>query len=275
MIWTPERNAEQGRLVVGLYAASACVPRDRQAVMAAGLPGADRCGAAAQSGTDLSRYLAVSVDTMLKGMAACGLIPAAVGLSPMEASQLVHAEAQFLAKRVAMLAMADGRNLLLEVSMASRASTDSWIAALHATGYAVTGVFAEISIEESVRQADAAHRHGQEEFRQGRGHGGRYIPLEAIRALAGTPASGEPGLVGAAWYPGGGEVSQMIGDYQAGQISLADLVGSFRSRTWTAVPRDWAAGLVSRERDSLTFGCRSGTMTHAVYCERGGSVARP
>lgn len=111
--------------------------------MTAGLPGAERRDAAAQSGTDLSRYLPVSIDAVLERMAACGMIPAVEGLSPMEAAQLVHAEAQFVAKRVAMLAMADGRNLLLEVSMASRASTDSWIAALHATGYAITGAFAE------------------------------------------------------------------------------------------------------------------------------------
>lgn len=56
-------------------------------------------------------------------------IPAVTGLSPMEASSLAHAEAQFIGKRVAMLGLADGRNLLLEVSMASRAATDNWIAA--------------------------------------------------------------------------------------------------------------------------------------------------
>jgi hypothetical protein len=47
-------------------------------------------------------------------------------------------------------------------------------------------VFAEISIEESVRRADAEHRRGQDQFRHGHGHGGRFIPPEAIRALADT-----------------------------------------------------------------------------------------
>ena len=83
-----------------------------------------------------------------------------------------------------MLALAEGRNLLLEISMASRPSTDSWIAALHAAGYTIEGIFAEISIEESIRRADAAHRRGEEDLRRGQGHGGRYIPAEAIRALA-------------------------------------------------------------------------------------------
>ena len=127
-------------------------------------------------------------------MAACGLIPAVTGLSPMEASSLAHAEAQFIGKRVAMLGLADGPNLLLEVSMASRAATQNWIATLHAAGYPVeavfaeiSAVFAEISIAESIGRCDAAHRHGEEELRRGRGYGGRYIPADAIQALADTP----------------------------------------------------------------------------------------
>jgi hypothetical protein len=51
----------------------------------------------------------------------------------MEAWLLALGEAQVPAKRVAMLAMTDGRNLLLAVSLASRASTGNWIAALHAS----------------------------------------------------------------------------------------------------------------------------------------------
>ena len=65
MIWTPERNAGQGPLVTRRYAATVSVACDRQAIMAAGLPGADRRGAAARSGTDLSRYLSVSVEAVL------------------------------------------------------------------------------------------------------------------------------------------------------------------------------------------------------------------
>jgi Zeta toxin len=92
------------------------------------------------------RYLTVSVEAVLEEMAACGLIPEVAGLSPMEASSLAHAEAQFIAKRVAMLALTDGRNLQLEVSMASQSSTKSWIAALHSAGYTADVIFAEISI---------------------------------------------------------------------------------------------------------------------------------
>src|SRR6185437_1998255 len=240
MIWTVERNARQGLVVARMYGASVAVPCDRQAVMAAGLPGADRRGAAARSGTDLSRYLPLSVGAVLEQMAARRLIPAVSGLSPMEASPRARAEARFLAKRVAMLALADGRNLLLEVSMASAASTRSWIAALHAAGYTIDQISAETSTEES-RRTGAAHRRGQHEPPSGHGYSAQHLPA-AIRALAdATSAAPDTGPPGAAWYPGGGEIGGLLGDYHAGRISLHELAVAFRSRTWAAVPGDWAA----------------------------------
>ncbi len=60
----------------------------------------------------------VSVDTVLNEMAAQGMIPAMSGLSPLKAADLAHAEAQFLVMRAALRAITDGRNLLLDISMA-------------------------------------------------------------------------------------------------------------------------------------------------------------
>jgi Zeta toxin len=245
VIWSPDRNAEQGRLVTALYAAAVAVLCERSAIMAGGLPGTDRMAAVAEADADLSRYLTVSVDAILVQMAAGHLIPDVAGLLPMEAADLAQAEAQFIGKRVAMRALADGRNLLLEVSMAARPSVDSWLAALHAAGYTVQGVFADITIEESVRLTDAAHRRGEEELRAGRGHGGRYIPADAIRALAHTSAGPDPGPgnAPAAWYPGGGQVAALIAGYHAGHLPLDELARDFRSRRWASVPRAWAPGL--------------------------------
>jgi hypothetical protein len=51
-----------------------------------------------------------------------------------------------------MRAIAGGRNLLLAVSMAARPLVDSRLAALHAAGYRLQAVFADITIEESARR---------------------------------------------------------------------------------------------------------------------------
>jgi hypothetical protein len=248
MIWSPDRNVQQGRLVAELSAAARDVPCERHAIMGGGLPGAGTLACVQAAGTELARYLVVSVDAVLLRMAARGLIPVVAGLSPLEAADLAHAEAQFIGKRVAMLALADGRNLLLDVSFVAPASTDSWLAALRAGGYDIQAVFADISIDESLRRADAAHRHGEEELRAGHGHGGRFIPPEAIRALAADPAasSAPPGAApgaAVAWRPGQSHAASLISSYQSGQLTLADLAGRFRSCRWAAVPRSWAPGL--------------------------------
>ena len=83
MIWTGERNRQQGRLVAGMYQAAAGVPCERSAVIAGGLPGADKAAALDRSGVDRSRYLTVSIDAVLDRMAAAGLIPVTDGLSPL------------------------------------------------------------------------------------------------------------------------------------------------------------------------------------------------
>jgi hypothetical protein len=244
MIWSPERNAAQGQLVAGLYAAAAGVPCWGKAIMAGGLPGAGTLATVQAAGTDLASYLTVSISVVLEQMAGQRLIPVVAGLSPLEAADLVHAEAQFIAKRIGMLALADGRNVLLDISWAARPSTDSWLAALRACGYEIHGVFADITIDESLRRTDAAHRRGEEERRAGRGHGGRFIPPEAIRALADDP-SAPPGPAPdprPGWYPGGG-ITDLIAAYRAGDLTLAELAATFRAYPWAAVPRAWAPGL--------------------------------
>lgn len=109
------------------------------------------------------RYLTVSVDTVLLAMAEHGLIPVVEGLSPLEAADLAHAEAQFIGKRLVLRALADGRNVIFEISQASPPSVQSWRAAPRRFGYdGVTWVFTKIDAEGSVRHSAAAYRRGLE-----------------------------------------------------------------------------------------------------------------
>jgi hypothetical protein len=251
VIWTGERNRQQGRLVAEMYQAAADVPRERSAVIAGGLPGADKIRALEESGVDRSRYLTVSIDAVLVRMAAAGLIQEADGLSPLERSGPVHAEAQYLAKRVLLRALMDGRNLILDISLASWRAAESWTYALRFADYAVNAVFADIGIDEAVRRSDEAFRRGEEEFRRGRGYGGRRIPAEAILALA-SPAAAAPrnrirwavgarsagaigGTVGTGTFPGSA-VTAMLVSYRDGRLSLDDLSLEFRARRWPQVP---------------------------------------
>jgi len=251
VIWTGERSRQQRRLVAELSAAAAAVPCERAAVIAGGLPGADKVQALDDSGLDRSRYLTVSIDAILARMAASDLIPPSDGQSPLARAGLVHAEAQFLAKRVGLRALMDGRNLILDISLASWRAAESWTYALRFADYAVNAVFADIEIADAVRQAEEAYRRDEEEFRRGRGYGGRYLRAEAIWALA-IPAAAEPrnrirwalgarsagaigGTVGTGAFPGGA-VTAMLTSYRAGTYTLDDLSLEFRARRWPRVP---------------------------------------
>ncbi len=250
MIWAPARNREQGLLVAGLRQRAAGVPCGRQAVIAGGLPGADKDSALAQAGIAPACYLSLSVDGVLREMAGRGMIPVVAGLAPLEAADLAHAEAQFLVKRAALRAIADGCNLLLDITFAS-SGVQSWLDLLAAVGYTTHGIFVEVSVEDAVRRVTAQHRRGLEEYRQGRGYGGRLIPPEAIWALAHhprpspIPPASMPAAA-AATGPGlgaGGELAAMIACYRRGQLTLDDLAARFRARRWPPVPPACPPGL--------------------------------
>jgi hypothetical protein len=236
--------------VTALYRAGQGVPAGRLAVIAGGLSGADKDAALTGADVDRSWYLTVSIAGVLAEMAARGLIPAS-GQSPLAGADAVHGEAQYLAKRVALLALADGRNLILEISLASRRAAESWMYALRFAGYTVTTVFADVAIEEAIRRSDEAYRRGEEEYRRGRGYGGRRIPADAIRALAGPAAvdarnrvrwasgargAGLPSDISGAMALPGSAVTAMLASYRSGQRTLDDLGLEFRARRWPAVP---------------------------------------
>jgi len=262
MIWAAERNTQQGRLIAGFLQAAVDVPREQRAVIAGGLPGAAKDAALGQHGIDRSRYLVLSIDAVLADMAARGLIAVAPGRSPLAGAGDVHAEAQHVAKRIALVAVNDGRNVLLDVTVASRPATEAWAYALRFADYAVTAVFADIAIEDSVAWAAAARQRGEEAYARGHGHGGRLIPAAAIRALASPAiaqarnsiswASGaEPASVTAGSTPGtglaGGAVTAMIDAYRRGERDLDDLGLEFRARRWPLVPPVCPPGLEQAE----------------------------
>ena len=271
VIWTGERARQQRLLVTGMYQAAAGVPRERRAAIAGGLPGADKAAELDRAGLDRSRYLTVSIDAILDRMAGAGLIPAAGrhegsghagsghagsgqeanGSSPLARAGLVHAEAQYLAKRVLLRALVDGRNLILDISLASWRAAEAWTYALRFADYEMTAVFAAIGVDEAVGRAEEARRRGEEEFRRGRGYGGRVIPAAAIRALASPIAAATGnrirwavgarsagaigGTVGSGTFPGSAVIT-MLTSYREGRISLDDLSLEFRARRWPRIP---------------------------------------
>jgi predicted ABC-type ATPase len=182
-IWSDERQALHDEVIDDLYAKASAVPCEQKAVIAGGLPGSGKTTVLAEhAGFDPSRFMTINPDLIKEEIARRGLIPHIGGLSPMEASDLVHEESSLLAKRLAHRAQAEGRNVIWDVTMSDERSTTLRIQSLRDAGYThVTGIFIDIPLEVSVRRADARYREGNEEYRNGEGLGGRYVPPEVIR----------------------------------------------------------------------------------------------
>jgi predicted ABC-type ATPase len=185
-IWTPERVALQERIVNDFYAAAGSVPSEGKAILAGGLPGSGKTTVLTeQAGIDLSSYLMINPDKIKEEMATRGMMPDLLGLSPMEASDLVHAESSLLARRLAARAHADGRNLIWDVTMSSADSAMSRITDLRAAGYDhVEMIFVDIPVEVSASRAEARYWQEHERYLAGIGLGGRYVPAELITAQA-------------------------------------------------------------------------------------------
>ena len=90
---------------------------------------------AGHAGIDLSKYLTINPDEIKEEMARRGMIPEVDKLSPMEASDLAHEESSYIAKRLALRAMTDGRNIIWDITMSSQESTEERINNLRDAAY--------------------------------------------------------------------------------------------------------------------------------------------
>jgi predicted ABC-type ATPase len=180
--WTAERNKIHAAIVAEVYALAADVPCERHAIIAGGLAGAGKTTVLEKyAGIDLSRYVMINPDNLKEKLAERGLTKEIPGLSPMETTTLAHEESSDIARRLALLAMADGKNIIWDITLSSEKSSRR-VDELRAAGYRhIEGIFVDIPIETSIARSEARHRDGHDRYLAGDGLGGRYVPPEVIK----------------------------------------------------------------------------------------------
>jgi len=185
-IWSPDQEEAHDALLAELYERASAVPCDDQAVVVGGLPGAGKTTVLREfAGIDLSQYLMINPDEIKAEMARRGMVPEVDGLTPMEASELVHEESSHLAKRLARMAQAEGKNVIWDVTMSKAESTEQRIQDLRAGGYTrLDGIFVDTPVDVAVMRADSRHRQDHDAYRAGEGPGGRLLPDRMIQAQA-------------------------------------------------------------------------------------------
>ena len=181
-IWSSDRTLLHQSLLDDIYSHAADVPCNHEAIVAGGLSGAGKTTVLADHPEiDRSKYLTINPDAIKEEMARSGLIPEVEGLSPMEASELVHEESSHLARQLAIRAQGDGKNLIWDITMSDLAKTQQRITSLRESGYTkVDAIFVQIPIETSLRRTEARYWEDQDKWFAGEGLGGRLIPPEVI-----------------------------------------------------------------------------------------------
>jgi predicted ABC-type ATPase len=181
-IWSSDRTLLHHSLLDEIYSRSADVPCDYEAIIAGGLSGAGKTTVLANHpDIDRSKYLTINPDNLKEEMARRGMIPEVEGLSPMEASELVHEESSYLARQLAIRAQADGKNLIWDITMSDQAKTEQRISDLREAGYTkVDALFVQIPVETSLKRTEERYWADQDKWLAGEGLGGRLIPPEVI-----------------------------------------------------------------------------------------------
>lgn len=185
-IWDPDRAEIHQQIVDDLYSAAAEVPNDGQAIVAGGLGGAGKSTTLEDhADIDRSSYLTINPDDIKESLAKRDMVPPVEGLAPMERSALVHEESSAIARSLADRAYADRKNVIWDITMSSKPSTARRVQQLREAGYTnIEGIFVHIPVATSVERAQERHRRGLEDYRNGEGLGGRYVPPDVIRANA-------------------------------------------------------------------------------------------
>jgi hypothetical protein len=183
-VYTPERAAQHKEILDELWSKADSVPSEGKAVIAGGLGGAGKSTVLGKfANVPQDQYLTINPDDVKEAMAARGMMPEIEGLSPMEASALVHEESSHLANMLAKRAYGARKNVVWDITMSSRNSVQKRVAEMRGAGYQdIQGVFVDIPVETSVQRALSRHQRGMEKHRQGQGAGGRYVPPALIRA---------------------------------------------------------------------------------------------
>jgi predicted ABC-type ATPase len=189
--YLPERAARHKEIVDELYEKYASVPNEGKTVIAGGLGGAGKSTVLQNfAGIPQDQYATINPDDIKEVMAEKDMIPQVEGVSPLEASTLVHEESGLIANMLAKRLYRERKNIIWDITMSRRSSVEKRLKEMRQSGYSdFRAVFVDIPVETSVERALARHRRGVAAYSAGRGHGGRYVPPEVIRANASATTS--------------------------------------------------------------------------------------
>lgn len=173
--YTPERKALHNRLLKEVLEKYKDVPCEAKVFMSGGISGAGKTIILSKMGIDFQNYATVSSDDFKELHARENAIPQVSGLTPMEASSLVHEESSHLADRLLLNLANQRKNLIYDFTMKSESTTMTRIGTLNKFGYKnedIRIVFVDVPLSVSKSRAKTRYMVGLNNFDLG----GRWVP---------------------------------------------------------------------------------------------------
>lgn len=178
LVWDTDRAKIHREIIQEQLAKWEDVPCNAEAIFSGGLGGAGKSSVLKKHcDLDLTQYATLNPDDIKEVLAQKGLVPQIDGLTPMEASPLVHEEASWICSQLARIVISRKKNVIYDITMASYGSTKKKIDNLANSGYGkIDAIFVDISPSTSDSRAATRHLNGHNRYLKGEGHGGRILP---------------------------------------------------------------------------------------------------
>jgi hypothetical protein len=195
--WTPERQAQQDAIVDDFLRQAKDIPNDHKALIVGGLGGSGKSkilgnpdivgklGIEVKNGAPSNFMLIDSDEVKQRLIELEDPADRPPGLTPAETSPLVHRESSIISKRIAAAAVAQGKNVIWNVTMRDRPDTEESLVPLDDNGYEIRGLFVDVSTEKAAASAERRWIGGLDNLEiNGNGLGGRFLPSGRIYGQA-------------------------------------------------------------------------------------------
>lgn len=182
-IYTEERQALHRKIVDSFLDSVKNVPSDGKVLFAGGLGGAGKSTVLQDHARiNQKEYATLNPDDVKEKMAEMEMIPQVHGLTPMEASPLVHEEASRITSLILEKLRKDKKNIIFDITMSSEGSVQKRIDLVKKSGYKkITAIFVDIKPKTSLSRGNARYLSGMNRFTESNnGKGGRLLPESVI-----------------------------------------------------------------------------------------------
>lgn len=185
--YTDERQDLHEEIIKTFFNKYRHVKRERKIVVAGGLPGAGKSTVLAEKlGIDENDYATLNPDDIKEAMAERGMIPDIRGLTPMEASPIIHEEASYITNILQARLSKLGVNIIFDTTLSTTDSAERKIGRLEKHGYTrheTEGFLVDITPDTAISRTKSRYREGMDGYiaSGGKTIGGRYLPESLIK----------------------------------------------------------------------------------------------